>query len=112
MKIGERLKQLRIEHGLTQTELAKRLNIGQTTIAAYENCVHEPQIYALIAYADFFDCSLDYLVGRETDNNAAEKFKSAGNERKLLELYSSLNDELKDLSVCIMEQLVQSPTNK
>ena len=54
MEICEKLKALRRENGLTQAELAKRLKISQTTVAAYENGAHDPNIYSLIAYADHF----------------------------------------------------------
>lgn len=64
MYIHENLKSLRLESGFTQQQLANRLGIGQTTIACYENGTREPHIESLIAYADLFDCTLDYLVGR------------------------------------------------
>ncbi len=63
MKISEILKNIRLENGLTQKELSERLEIGQATIACYERGQREPHIVNLIAYADFFECSLDYLVG-------------------------------------------------
>lgn len=53
MKLNERLKMLRLQRGMTQTELAAALRIGQTTVAAYENGTHEPQIFSLLSYADF-----------------------------------------------------------
>lgn len=67
MDLSKTLKSIRIEHGLTQKDLSERLRIGQATIACYENGQREPHIQNLIAYADYFECSLDYLLGR-TDN--------------------------------------------
>lgn len=67
MSIGEILKNLRKENGLTQEELAERLKIGQATIACYENGKREPNIANLLAYADYFECSLDFLAGRCDD---------------------------------------------
>ncbi|MCM1545491.1 MAG: helix-turn-helix domain-containing protein [Clostridiales bacterium] len=67
MEISGILKNLRKESGLTQTELSEKLNIGQASIACYENGLREPQIASLIAYADFFECTIDYLVGRTDD---------------------------------------------
>lgn len=64
MDIANILKSLRIESGLTQHELSARLNIAQATVASYENGQRIPHITALISYADFFDCSIDYIVGR------------------------------------------------
>lgn len=67
MYISEILKSLRLESGLTQKQLGQRLGIGQATITCYENGTREPHIMSLIAYADLFDCSVDYLVGRSDD---------------------------------------------
>lgn len=67
MSIGEILKNLRKENGLTQMQLSERLKIGQATIACYENGKREPTIAGLIAYANYFECTLDYLSGRTDD---------------------------------------------
>ena len=67
MYISEILKNLRTQNKLTQKQLGDRLGIGQTTVACYENGLREPHIESLIAYADLFDCSVDYLVGRTDD---------------------------------------------
>lgn len=67
MRIGEILKSLRKEKGLTQKELAERLKIGQATIACYESEQREPTVTNLTAYADYFECTLDYIAGRTDD---------------------------------------------
>ena len=59
------LKDLRKNRNLTQFQLSQALKIGQATIAGYENGSREPHINSLIAYANFFECSVDYLLGRE-----------------------------------------------
>ena len=102
MTINERLKYLRKESGLTQTELSKNLKIGQTTIAAYENGTHDPQIFSLLAYAEFFGCTVDYLLGREEDyvNTPITANQSlTKNEKLLLEIYRSLTEELRTLLI-------------
>ena len=62
-KIPQRLRELREERGLSQTQLAKALNYTQAAIAHWEGGTRTPNIDCLIAIAKFFDCSLDYLVG-------------------------------------------------
>lgn len=64
---GKRLKGLRKHHDLTQKNLATKLGIGQTTIANYENDSRFPNHDILNQFANFFNVSIDYLVGR---NNA------------------------------------------
>ena len=65
--ISTNLKDLRKSKNLTQSQLAKILQIGQATIAGYESGTREPCISNLTAYANFFECSIDFLIGREDD---------------------------------------------
>ena len=64
-KFQERLKNLRIENGLTQTQLAQKTGISQAGIAKWETGDRNPSIDCLIALAKFFSCSVDYLIGLE-----------------------------------------------
>lgn len=64
-KFQERLKNLRIENGLTQTQLAQKTGISQAGIAKWETGDRNPSIDCLIALAKFFNCSVDYLIGLE-----------------------------------------------
>ncbi len=57
---------LRKEKGLTQIELAKILNLDQTTVSKWENEKAVPDTTTLINLAEFFDVSTDYLLGRST----------------------------------------------
>ena len=61
---NKRLKDLRLEVGLTQTELAKRIGATQRQVSFWESGQIEPKIFWLIKLADFFDVQIDYLVGR------------------------------------------------
>jgi len=63
----ERLKQLRKEKGTTQKTIAAETGIAQRHYQDYEYGKKKPGSDALVALADYFDVSLDYLVGR-TDN--------------------------------------------
>ncbi|MDE6356442.1 MAG: helix-turn-helix domain-containing protein [Clostridia bacterium] len=62
---GERLKELRQEKGIGQVELAAKLNVSKGIISFWENGLREPTMSNLVAIADFFGVTLDYLVGRE-----------------------------------------------
>ncbi len=62
-----RLKLLRKSKHLSQVRLAMELNVNQNTISRYESGKVEPDHKMLIAIADYFDVSIDYLLGR-TDN--------------------------------------------
>ena len=62
-----RLKELRKKKGISQLRLATDLNTTQNTISRYETGEREPGIDELIKIADYFNVSVDYLIGR-TEN--------------------------------------------
>lgn len=62
---AERLKELRIEAGLNQQELAKELGISDAAICRWESCKRIPNIENLVLIAKYFNVSADFLVGLE-----------------------------------------------
>lgn len=64
-KIGLRLQRIRKQNGVSQKELAKELHVQRQTISSYERGVSTPDIYILIAMADYFEITVDELVGRK-----------------------------------------------
>lgn len=62
-KFKENIKQLRIEKGLGQTELASHLGVSKGIISLWENGLREPSMSSLILLASFFEVSIDFLVG-------------------------------------------------
>lgn len=67
-----RLESLRKELGLTQNEFAKKINMTQQRISAYEKGKREPDLQTLQQFADFFNVSTDYLLGRTDIRNLKE----------------------------------------
>jgi transcriptional regulator with XRE-family HTH domain len=63
MSIGERIAQLRNERGLRQPDLAKKLNIGTSTLGMWETNKRKPNPEAITQLAEYFDVSTDYLLG-------------------------------------------------
>ncbi len=59
-----RLKELRKKRGITQVRLSIDLDMSQNTISRYENEVRQADYETLIRFADYFDVSIDYLLGR------------------------------------------------
>ena len=62
-----RLKELRQQRHISQLKLAMDLGLNQNSISRYETGEREADYKTLIAFADYFDVSLDYLLER-TDN--------------------------------------------
>ncbi len=69
LTIGERIKQLRVKNNLTQIEFAKIFKISNGTIAMWETNKRQPGYNTLIKIADYFNVSVDYLLGRDYKNN-------------------------------------------
>lgn len=62
-RIGERIKDLRKEKGLTQAELGKIVTVKNATISAWEKNINEPPLNVISALAAYFGVSTDYLLG-------------------------------------------------
>ena len=68
----KRLKELRKVKNISQLKLALDLNMNQNSISRYETGEHQADYKTLIAFADYFDVSVDYLLER-TDNPKINK---------------------------------------
>lgn len=62
-----KLKELRKKKKISQQRLAIDLNMNQNTISRYENMERQADYETLVRFADYFDVSLDYLLGRTND---------------------------------------------
>ena len=100
-----RIAELRKEKHLNQIGLAMKLNISQYMVSAYETGRHQPTTDMLIELADFFNVSIDYLVGKSEirfsadslfNNNLSEK------ELKLLNSFRTLSDDKKEQAIGII----------
>ena len=61
--IDKKIKQLRVQRGLSQAELAKLLRVSKSVLSSYENSVHLPPYDVLLRIANIFCVSTDYLLG-------------------------------------------------
>lgn len=68
----ERLIELKISHNLLQKDIAKNTGIALRSYQYYEKGEREPTLSALVSLSNYFEVSLDYLVGR-TDNPKINK---------------------------------------
>ena len=60
----ERLKELRLENDLTQAELGKIVNTSKMAVSHWESGHSEPSIAQLITLSNYFDVSVDFLIGK------------------------------------------------
>ena len=83
----KRLKSLRIETGLSQQDIADKLNISRSSIGKYETGAAYPDIEKLMMLAGLYNCSVDYLLGIFDSNPILTK-----EESELIQKYRLLDD--------------------
>jgi len=101
----ENIRVLRKQSGLTMKQLGIELGMAESTVSLYETGKRSPDIQSLIRIADFFDVSLDYLCGRESDNS--ERTFSP-QQSKVLSLFDDLNEEGQEKLIDYADDLVSS----
>lgn len=69
MALNERLRALRLQKRVTQRAIASGVGISEGTVQKFEYGVAKPKLDTVVRLADYFDVSLDYLLGRS--NNPA-----------------------------------------
>ncbi len=98
-----RLKELRLEKGLSQWDIANGIQTGQTNIGRWEREEVLPSSEFIIKLADFFGVSTDYLLGRSDDfgnvNVQSNAPALADDEAELVALYRSLLPDYKALAL-------------
>lgn len=88
--LGELIAELRQDRGLTQKELGDILCVSSGTISNYENGVHLPDVDKVIALANYFHVTTDYLLGRTSSNLPVELLQQAiPNEKTLGDVMAS-----------------------
>ena len=94
----ERLKSLRKEKDLTLEELAQALGMTKQVLSRYERGEREADYKTLVKIADFFEVSIDYLIGHSVYYFPDMIGKKSDNddEIEVLELYSSLSPSRKE----------------
>ncbi len=63
---GQILRELRLEKEIGQEQLASEIHVSKGIISLWENGLREPVMSNLIALADYFGVTIDYLTGRES----------------------------------------------
>ena len=113
-----RLKELRIFNEKTQSEIAKRIGVSRQVYANYENEINQPSIEMLNELANFFDCTVDYLIGRTDDlGNVTVTARSSApslpaDEQRLLTGYRELTAPLKKMIQETLDTFLESDLNQ
>lgn len=84
-----RIKELRKEKNISQSKLAEEINLSNGAIGNYEQGLREPDISTLIALADYFGVSIDYLVEHSPAGSSDNPFTA--DELELISEYRKLD---------------------
>ncbi len=101
-----RLKELRIEKGLSQEEVGKAINATQRSVGRWEQGTHEPNSAYLISLARLFGCSVDYLICNtdEWGNSGTEEATlKTPDVIKMVRLYNGLDECQKQALLLVAE---------
>ncbi|MBE7075177.1 MAG: helix-turn-helix transcriptional regulator [Clostridiales bacterium] len=90
-----KLKELRKEKRLSQKQVAEIVNYSQNLISSWEHGLREPSLEALITLANFFNVSVDYLIGN--DVNLPKEFNNSLNIKLTRHLTSNQQACIKDI---------------
>ena len=100
--LGERIRALRVESGMTQEELAEMIRVSNTTLSQYETGARIPSDAVKIKIAEIFQVSVDYLIGFSHTRNHPKKEPATGKgdgssdiDRRIRDLLSLVPEEKK-----------------
>lgn len=93
--IGERLKELRNKKGLTISKSAEIFGVAVRTYSSYESEEREPNITMMNKMADFYEVTVDYLLGREKPKPKKMTLTDAELEAALLEAYRTFPEDVR-----------------
>ena len=104
MSFGKKLKMLREENNMLQSELAKLLNLGASSISMYEKDERDPDTDTLKRIAEIFNVSTDYLLGLNEERTINEPIEIAANMGDKADL-SEMTEKDKQFILDMIERL-------
>ncbi len=110
-EIIENLKKLRKERKLSQTKLAEELHTTQQNIQKYENDTTMPSIDILKQMADFFETSVDYIIGYTDASDMLIEhhgIQLTADEWELIDVYRSISDSQKSVVKTVAKSYIET----
>lgn len=102
------LKSLRMQNNLSQQQLAKTLGVKQNTLSNYENGITQPDLNLIIKISDYFNCSIDYLLGHQTKNTVYLDSLTE-NQKEVISLIKTLTDRETAKVIGYIERIKETP---
>lgn len=99
--IAQRLKELRISKNYTQDYVSSQLHMARSSYCNYENGFRTPSLESVIAFADFYNISIEQLLGIDDNRHPAMQLTSA--EEKLIRDYRRMSPSIqKEISEFVL----------
>jgi len=98
----DRLREMRLNNGEIQEQLAKLCGVAPTTYARWESGYRQPDIKSLCILADHFGVSVDYLIGRDIDTKGLTR-----EEKRLITGYRNLDAKNKHVLLTLLKLLLE-----
>ena len=113
MYIGQKIKDYRLLNGMTQKDLATKINMGDTTIVNYEKGIRTPKKNTLFKIAEVFNVSIDDFFPPISTKEAPETSQKPSDLRlaRLTDNYTKLDDKRRDRLVTASDELVEEMNN-
>lgn len=106
-----RLYEIRKSKGLTQKDVGDRIGVMNYTIGNWEQGRADPSVADLIALADMFECSVDYLIGRENDfGNVVVRSGLDQNQENILAMFSALSLDRQKIATSVLKDMLTAET--
>lgn len=110
--LGFRIKEIRIQRGMAQKELAKRINKSKSAVCGYESEAQVPPLDVLVSIASVLNVSLDFLAGFE-DNNSVSLRNLTSQQKKIIHLLldefscpTNTSPKLSQQQITVIQELI------
>lgn len=109
MEFKDVIKVLRKEKAMKQSDLATVFKVDRTAVGKWEQGSNKPTADTLEMIADYFNVSIDYLMGRQENRGSFDAYKRNERDIKLLNTFSKLNDFGKSEALKRINELAELP---
>lgn len=109
-----RIKELRKNRGLTAKQFAEEIKVAESTVSLYENGKREPDYETLKRIADFFNVSVDYILGRTDESEQTKKpaigelLELSKNKQEIISLLDQVSEDNREMVDRAVKALIQS----
>ena len=115
MTLGEKIKELRKNKGLSQEDLANKLNVSRQAVSKYEKDINEPNIDTIKRISKYFNVDLEYLLNDDSSLNNKDESKNNisnnVNNKNIVLYYILLIISILIILLCFIWSLIDPRSN-